>query len=299
MSRDECLEPLLVRDAGTSTKTQTPYATPVYPACVQTPIANITYTPIGLARTPFKYKEEAPRQGTAQGSAEGALELFPRTGIDDALDDLEGWERLIVLFHFDRAESFRPKVMPPRSTVKRGVLSTRSPHRPNPIGLTVVRLLRREGLWLYIADVDILDASPILDIKPYVPYADAFPNSKTGWLGDEGKTREQGESTDPVRSYPVVVEARAERQLAWLESQGVEIRIAVERILALGPKPHAYRRIRKEDDGTLTLAYKAWRIRFRSEHDVMRVLAVRSGYKAKQLALDESLALHRALEAIV
>jgi tRNA (adenine37-N6)-methyltransferase len=268
----------------------------------------ISYVPIGLARTPFKFKEEAPRQGTVEGGSEGTLEFYPRTGIDDALDDLLGWERIIVLFHFDRAPSFCPKVMPPRSSVKRGVLSTRSPHRPNAIGLTVARLLSREGLVLRLADLDLLDQTPILDIKPYVPYADAFPDSKAGWLDDEAHARAAAtdgtaaitrSAMDPLAAFSVTFSERAERQFAFLAEEGNDLRSAAARVLALGPKPHAYRRIQKEAAGDYTLAYKSWRVRFiMVSARTIEVTQVRSGYKPKQLALDPSLELHRAIEAL-
>jgi tRNA (adenine37-N6)-methyltransferase len=280
------------------------------------PRKTLSYTPIALARTPFKYKEEAPRQGTADGSAEGTLEFFAQTGIDDALDDIEGWERIIILFHFDQARSFCPKVMPPRSSIKRGVLSTRSPHRPNAIGLTVARLLAREGRILRVADLDLLDQTPVLDIKPYVPYADAFPQSRTGWLEQEAAHRQRlaaggvGEaslgasssasapSIDPLKAYVVTFAERAERQFQLLAEEGFDIRSAAARILALGPKPHAYRRIRKEESGDYTLSYKAWRVRFElHEAQQIHVTHLRSGYKAKQLATDPALSLHVRVEA--
>ena len=135
------------------------------------------FEPIGVVHSPFREKREAPRQGTANGSAEGTIELFSSSGMEHAVCDLEGFERLFLLFHFHEAKHFRPKVQPPRSSVRRGVLATRSPHRPNPIGLTVVRLWRVEGLRLHVGDLDVIDGTPVLDIKPYVPYADAFPDA--------------------------------------------------------------------------------------------------------------------------
>ena len=135
--------------------------------------------PIGFVRSPYGEKVEAPRQGTAGGAA-GTVELLP--GYEDALSDLEGFDRIWLVFWFDRSVGWKPKVLPPRSDAKRGVFATRSPHRPNPIGLTAVRLERVSGLVLHVRDLDLVDGTPVLDIKPYIPYADAFPEAGAGWL---------------------------------------------------------------------------------------------------------------------
>ena len=109
------------------------------------------------------------------------LELTPAPGIREALRDLEGMERVWLLWWFHRAESWRPLVLPPRGpSQRRGVFSTRSPHRPNPIGMTPARLLGIEGLRLLLGPCDLLEGTPILDIKPYVPAYDAFPESAAG-----------------------------------------------------------------------------------------------------------------------
>ncbi len=134
-----------------------------------------TFEPIGFVRSPYKEKRDAPRQGVVE-SAEATIELVKTTGMLDAIADLDGFERIIVLFHFHDAPNFRPKVQPPRSAVRRGVLATRSPHRPNPIGLSVVRLLGVDGLVLRIGDVDAIDGTPVLDVKPvlrgFIPRGD-------------------------------------------------------------------------------------------------------------------------------
>ena len=139
--------------------------------------------PIGHLRTAFTSKVEAPRQPAAATDIPGVIELLPGLNLEHAIEDLAGWERIWVIFWFDRNAGWRPKVLPPRSTDgRKGVLATRSPHRPNPLGLSALRLERVEGLHLHVRDVDLLDGTPVLDIKPYVPYADAFPQSRAGWI---------------------------------------------------------------------------------------------------------------------
>ncbi len=147
-----------------------------------------TYQPIGLVRTPYARRIDAPHQptvvaGTETGSpAEATLELdsaLPET----VLQDLAGFERIWLIFAFHLSEGWTPLVQPPRGPrAKRGVLATRSPHRPNSIGLSAVELVAIEGRTLRLRGVDLLDGTPVLDVKPYVPYADAFPNARAGWI---------------------------------------------------------------------------------------------------------------------
>ncbi len=147
--------------------------------------SEVSFVPIGVVHTPFPDRVSTPRQPYAAREARGTIELYPGHDFEHALEDLEGWDRLWVIFcfHLNPAGVWRPKVLPPRSAGKRrGVFSTRSPHRPNPIGLSVVRLDEVRGLTLYVRDVDMIDGTPVLDLKPYVPYADAFPGARTGWL---------------------------------------------------------------------------------------------------------------------
>ncbi len=148
---------------------------------------NFTYRPIGIIHSPYSQRIEAPHQGTVvQGTASGTaaeatLELLSWVA-EEVLQDLEGFERLWLIFAFHRNSGWKSTVKPPRGGPKRGVLATRAPHRPNAIGLSAVELLRSEGRTLHLKGVDLLDETPVLDIKPYVPYADAFPEAKAGWI---------------------------------------------------------------------------------------------------------------------
>ena len=139
-------------------------------------------------------KDEAPRQAVVAEEVEAVIELYPGQNLEHAIEDLAGWERIWVIYWFHRNPRWRPKVLPPRSTTgRKGVLATRSPHRPNPLGLSAVRLLRVEGLRLHVQGADMIDGTPVLDIKPYVPYSDAFMESGSGWL----------ERKDPLPGYIV------------------------------------------------------------------------------------------------
>ncbi len=240
--------------------------------------------PVGFVRSPYVEKADAPRQGAA-GGAEGRVEVLAE--YEHALDDLAGFDRVWLVFWFDRAPAGPApnKVLPPRSETKRGVFATRSPHRPNPIGLTAVPLVRVEGLVLHVRDLDLLDGTPVLDIKPYIPYADAFPDAREGWLDAP---------RDPLARYEVRCEAIAEEQLAFLESHGETwLRARIVETLALGPQPHPYRRIKKADDGWV-LAVKEWRVRFDVEDRTVHVRSLASGYRAKERAAHP---LHAAFAA--
>jgi tRNA-Thr(GGU) m(6)t(6)A37 methyltransferase TsaA len=145
---------------------------------------NISLRTIGRIRTPFRAGNGTPIQPAYARGAEGQVIVDDRFA--DALDDIEGFERVWLIYWMDRVVAFQPRVVPYRDTHEHGLFATRSPCRPNPIGLSVVRLLSREACVLRIADVDILDDTPLLDIKPYVPEFDAHPSSRAGWFETGG-----------------------------------------------------------------------------------------------------------------
>lgn len=142
---------------------------------------------IGRIRTPFDKPEGSPIQSVFAGDAAGQIVLKPE--YTDALDDVDGFERVWLLYWMDRAAGFRPKVVPFRDDQERGLFATRAPCRPNPIGLSAVRVIRREGSVLHVADVDMLDNTPLLDLKPYVPKFDAFPSARAGWFETGASSR--------------------------------------------------------------------------------------------------------------
>ncbi|MFT3773422.1 MAG: tRNA (N6-threonylcarbamoyladenosine(37)-N6)-methyltransferase TrmO [Minicystis sp.] len=268
-------------------------------------LAPVSFNPIGVVRSPFSDRVSTPRQPYAAADVEGRIELLPGHDFEHALSDLEGWDRLWVIFcfHLNEPGVWRPKVLPPRSPgQRRGVFSTRSPHRPNPIGLSVVRLDRVEGLTVHVRDVDIIDGSPVLDIKPYVPYADAFPDARTGWLEPLAPAAPGGEvarARDPEPGFQVTWSAPATAQSAWLRERGVDLEEPVNRVLSLGPQPHPYRRIKREGDG-FRLAVKDWRVRFHVDGRQVTIDAITSGYRTAELAssVAPEIAIQREFMAI-
>jgi len=137
---------------------------------------------IGVAHTPYKEQQGTPIAPVFAEGAPASLEIFPeyRAG----LADLNGFQRLWVLSWLDRAKGYELLTVPYRDTVKRGVFATRAPRRPNPIGLSCVEVenMDIEGGIISVRGIDLLDGTPILDLKPYIPKADAFPESRAGWF---------------------------------------------------------------------------------------------------------------------
>ncbi len=148
-----------------------------------------TSKPIGFVSSPYKQTSEIPKGLGAKHNAEGALKILAEFEL--GLTDIEGFSHLIVLWEFDRADGFQLLGTPPSDNRQHGVFATRSPRRPNPIGLTIVELLGREGAVLRVRGVDMLDETPILDIKPYLSNIPA-ENLRRGWLGEAEARGRQG-----------------------------------------------------------------------------------------------------------
>lgn len=144
--------------------------------------------PIGYVRSPYGDLREIPRGLGAKHEAEGSLEILPE--YEDGLQDIEGFSHLIVIWAFDRTEGFELLLTPPSDNRPHGVFSTRAPRRPNPIAITVVELISRDGSALRVRGVDMLDGTAILDIKPYL--SNVPPERlRRGWL-DEAEARSRG-----------------------------------------------------------------------------------------------------------
>lgn len=147
-----------------------------------------TSRPIGFVKSPYNDASQIPKGLGAKHEADGVLQILPE--FEAGLTDIEGFSHLIVLWEFDRSQGFELLGAPPTDNRPHGVFATRSPRRPNPIGLTIVELLRREGCELDVRGVDMLDGTPILDIKPYLS---SIPQEKLrrGWLA-EAEARQKG-----------------------------------------------------------------------------------------------------------
>jgi tRNA (adenine37-N6)-methyltransferase len=141
---------------------------------------DIIYHPIGVIHSPFHDLKEMPIQPTSASSAAGWIEIDPQYA--EGLKDVEGFSHIILLYHLHQVKSTKLTVTPFLDSEKRGVFATRAPSRPNPIGLSVVKLERVDGNRLEVGNIDILDGTPLLDIKPYVSDFDKPDVTRNGWL---------------------------------------------------------------------------------------------------------------------
>lgn len=140
----------------------------------------IEYRPIGVIHSPFKDVRGVPIQPRAASGVKGTVEVFPRYA--DGLKDLDGFSHIILIYHFHLVEGYSLLVKPYMDQVERGVFATRAPARPNPIGISVVRLVKIDENRVYVKGLDVVDGTPLLDIKPYVPEFDVFEADRIGWL---------------------------------------------------------------------------------------------------------------------
>lgn len=233
----------------------------------------LTLSPIGYVRSESRLKFDTPRQPEQDSGAVHTVELLPGKQFELALSDLAGFERIWLLAWFHQHNTWRPRVMPPRGpAVRRGVFATRSSHRPNPIALTCTRLLEVRGLTLVVGDLDLTDGTPILDIKPYLPYADAFPDSRYGWVEDVQRV----ESLPPP--YSVILDPFAQAQLDWLHQEGgIDLTERAIPLLSRDPSPHRTRRILRLANQEFRMACGTWRLFFSVTESVVTVHRVESG----------------------
>jgi tRNA (adenine37-N6)-methyltransferase len=145
----------------------------------------IEFTPIGIIHTPFETPENMPIQPASGKNIEGWIEIFEE--YTEGLSDLEGFSHIYLLFHLHKSRNFKLKVIPFLDTVERGIFSTRSPARPNPLGLSVVEILSIKKNIIRIKGIDMLNGTPLIDIKPFVPDFEQYENIRKGWF--EGKLK--------------------------------------------------------------------------------------------------------------
>jgi tRNA (adenine37-N6)-methyltransferase len=225
--------------------------------------------PIGVVRTPYRSKYAAPRQpGSASAKSVGVITLDEGHNFEQALEDLAGFDFIWVVFWFHENKNWKPKVLPPHGDrTKRGVFATRSPHRPNPIGLSLCRLLEVKGRTIRIENPDMLDETPVLDIKPYLPHVESRADARAGWIGSSNET------TPPL--YRVVCSPEVKKVLREIEpAERMEVTSYLSGLLSRDPHPHVYRRIRKKDAATSIIAVKRWRFMFRIAGTTVRVFDV-------------------------
>jgi len=257
----------------------------------------LPFTPIGIFKSSSSYKQEAPRQGVFAGTNPGLIQLAAARNFEMALRDLDGFERIWVLYLFDRNQGWRPTTRPPiplQGQQRVGVFASRSPYRPNPIGMSSVRLVSIQGLSIQVEEADLLDGTPILDIKPYIPAFDSFPDARSGWL--EQQVRE----TWLIDSHPLFLE-----QQHWLRGlDGPDLQHFCDVQLSTNPWDCTRKRIRMlTPNGTqmrAELSFRTWRILLQADPESRNIHLeqIASGYSKAELADEDDpycdKALHRS-----
>ena len=242
---------------------------------------SLVLKPIGYIHNSRKLKFDAPHQPEQSVLEENYLELLPKFNFEQALSDLHGFSYIWLLWWFDRNKTWKPMVLPPRGEQKRrGLFATRSPHRPNPIGITAVKLVKIQKRRVYIGANDLLDGTAILDIKPYLKSVDSFPDASGGWID---------EVEDAYKSslmYTIAYDKLAQEQKIWLESRGLKFLQKAEKILSFDPRPHRTRRICKLKDGTYRIGCGAWRVYFLIDKKRVNILKITPGYPMASLKSD-------------
>lgn len=232
------------------------------------------FFPIAYVRNDRKELYQVPFQTGMIENFQAVIEFKEGENFQEALKDLEGVERLWVVFVFNKARGWKHKIYPPRGDRKRGLFATRSPHRPNPIGISAVKLLKIEGLKLYIEDHDLIDGTPVLDIKPYLPYVDSFPEASYGWLENE-----------PIpETYELFNEETFTKKLQWLKENGpLDLLSLIDVNLTLNPFPRKGNRIEQLGDNRYKAAVKTWRVAYRVVERKVILEDIESGYEREYI----------------
>jgi tRNA (adenine37-N6)-methyltransferase len=235
--------------------------------------------PIGYLQTSKQVKFQARHQPAEAQPECNVLELLPGCDYEQALHDIAGFSRLWLIWWFHRNTGWRPRVLPPRGPAqRRGVFATRSPHRPNPLGMTPVQLLAVEGRRLILAACDLVDGTPVFDIKPYIPAYDSFPGEKAGWIDE----MEAGLQAPP--QYTVEFAPLAEIQGTWLrDTWQIDFRPRLIELLTRDPSPHRTRRITRRVPGEWVIGCGAWRAVFAVNGHHIVVRQFETGYPRRFL----------------
>lgn len=223
--------------------------------------------PIGTFYCAQKKRYALPKQPGLSLENTGIIQLHPHQNFEQALEDLSGFSRIWVIFWFHQNTHWKPKVLPPSAPSKRGVFATRSPYRPNPIGLSCLEITEIKGLEIHVSNHDLLDETPILDIKPYIEYADSWQGTRQGWL------EKSIQKTFEIKWSPL-----AQEQINYLNMQN-EISFR----LKTNPFPSPNNRITLQEDQSFLLAYKTWRIQFLIHDLTIEILKIFSGYDIETL----------------
>mgnify|MGYP002634301252 CR=1 FL=1 len=235
--------------------------------------------PIGTFHCTEVYPYDAARQGSVSQDNHGTVELTPGQNFKQALQDLDGFSHIWLVYQFNQNANWKPMIQPPRANRKVGVFATRAPYRPNAIGLSCVKLESIEGLSLHVTGHDLLNDTPILDIKPYLAYADSFPEATRGWL-----------DTLVEQEWVLDFSSTLREQLAWLCEHEVDcLEAFIHEQLSVEPTNDNKKRVYALEEGAWEIAYRTWRISFTPNTELHRVQlhSLYSGYGYGDFAVPE------------
>lgn len=227
--------------------------------------------PIGTFHSDFKYKQDMPRQGVLNQTSKGTVRLNLENA-PQCLEGLEGFSHIWLIYIFHQNTHWKPMVSPPRiHPNKVGVLASRAPYRPNQIGMSLVKLDKVNNDSIEVSEFDLLDQTPIIDIKPYVHYSDSKPNSTQGWLVNE-------------ETYKIKFTPEAKQQAQWIvDNAGLDFYQIAYTQLSTQPFNDQIKRVVKLEDHYI-LKYRTWRIKFKEpEVGTIEIIDFNSGYKVDEL----------------
>jgi tRNA-Thr(GGU) m(6)t(6)A37 methyltransferase TsaA len=227
----------------------------------------IIFKQIGFLSSELKQRYQTPHQGVLAKNSTAVIHLNPKENFEQSVKDLDGFERIWIIYLFHLNKNWKPLVSPPRYlNGKIGVFATRAPYRPNQIGLSCVKLDKVEGLKVFISESDILDGTPVLDIKPYLPYSDSFPSVKTGWV-----------KSDLTEMFSIVFNAKSKKFAEELKSDKNINLFDYARIqLEFNPTDLSRKRIsmanpKRYDKEIYVLSYQDWQIHYLVDNEKKKV----------------------------
>lgn len=230
----------------------------------------ITMKPIGKVICEQIYPAESPRQpGLVENKA--VIELSKDLNLSQSLKNLNTFSHIWVIFNFHQNTDWKPLVSPPRGEEKQGVFATRSPYRPNPIGISSVKLDKIEDNKLFISNHDFLNDTPIFDIKPYIPYTDTIADANSGWLKHEN-------------AYKIEYTNTSKQQIQWIKQYAhIDLHNIIETQLSYTPLNAKKKRLTK-DDSFHYLHHRTWKVSFQiTEPSTITIHKIHSNYSAEEL----------------
>lgn len=227
--------------------------------------------PIGTFCCDFKYKQDMPRQGVLNKNSTGTITI-DLENTPQCLNGLDGFSHIWLIYIFHKNTNWKPMVSPPRISPKKvGVLASRSPYRPNQIGMSLVKLESIKNNIITVSEFDLINETPIIDIKPYIEYSDSRAESKSGWVTNE-------------TAYKINLSKKLNEQCLWLYQEAeLDFKQIIKTQLEFKPFDKNLKRVSFYND-IWTLSYRTWRIQFKEiDTDSLNVLGIFSGYSNSEL----------------